>query len=271
MKITKLAPQMAYAINPTQQDVITQQSYKRLCIPIGVAFAMSISLSLSVITSPVRAETTGGENIQHYKNTQDVENTVGMVSQNAKPSSIAKNIEVKTNQEQQVNSAGSVDPEANAKSELIKSSEEKCEHDKNTTSVDQKTVSGEKHVSAAYTDESVAQTPTITNETLNTSQPPHNMSLVEDTKTNNSNSVDQAAEVINKIEPVSKPTDGKGALPTFAQADVNSDHYITKEELKNFPFLLHVFDKVDAGKDGKLEQHEYQSLKMETKREGEIS
>jgi len=40
--------------------------------------------------------------------------------------------------------------------------------------------------------------------------------------------------------------------------------------LKNFPYLLQVFDKVDAGKDGKLEQHEYQNLEMETKREGEI-
>jgi hypothetical protein len=46
---------------------------------------------------------------------------------------------------------------------------------------------------------------------------------------------------------------------------------VTKDELKNFPYLLQVFDKVDAGKDGKLEQHEYQNLKMETKREGEIS
>jgi len=60
-------------------------------------------------------------------------------------------------------------------------------------------------------------------------------------------------------------------LPTFAQTDVNGDHYITKDELQNFPYLLQVFDKVDAGKDGKLEQHEYQGLKMETEREGEVS
>jgi hypothetical protein len=71
-------------------------------------------------------------------------------------------------------------------------------------------------------------------------------------------------------KPVEKPTDGKGALPTFAQADVDGDHYVTKIELKNFPYLLQVFDKVDAGEDGKLEQHEYQNLKMETKREGEV-
>lgn len=71
-------------------------------------------------------------------------------------------------------------------------------------------------------------------------------------------------------KPVNKPADGKGRLPTFAQADINGDHYLTKDELQHFPYLLQVFDKVDAGSDGKLEQHEYQNLKMETKREGEV-
>lgn len=70
--------------------------------------------------------------------------------------------------------------------------------------------------------------------------------------------------------PVKKPADGKGRLPTFEEADVNGDHYITKKELQNFPYLLQTFDKVDAGHDGKLEQHEYQNLEMETKREGEV-
>ncbi|MDD5114368.1 MAG: EF-hand domain-containing protein [Methylobacter sp.] len=75
---------------------------------------------------------------------------------------------------------------------------------------------------------------------------------------------------VNTDEPVSKPSDGKGDLPTFAQADINGDHFVTKDELQNFPYLLQVFDKVDAGGDGKLEQHEYQNLKTETKREGEV-
>jgi hypothetical protein len=73
-----------------------------------------------------------------------------------------------------------------------------------------------------------------------------------------------------QLEAVEKPSDGKGAMPTFAEADIDNDHYITKAELKNFPYLLQVFDKVDAGEDGKLEQHEYQNLKMETKREAEV-
>jgi hypothetical protein len=71
-------------------------------------------------------------------------------------------------------------------------------------------------------------------------------------------------------KPVTKPADGKGRLPTFAQADINGDHYLTKDELQHFPYLLQVFDKIDAGSDGKLEQHEYQNLKMETKRAGEV-
>lgn len=78
-----------------------------------------------------------------------------------------------------------------------------------------------------------------------------------------------------KISPVQKPEKDTGEFPSgefpaFCQVDINGDHNITKDELQNFPELLRVFDKVDAGKDGKLEQHEYQNLEMETKREGEI-
>lgn len=82
----------------------------------------------------------------------------------------------------------------------------------------------------------------------------------------NSNSGSQNSQ----NSPAKKSADGKGKLPTFAEADVNGDHIVTKSELQNFPYLLQTFDKVDAGNDGKLEQHEYQNLKMETKREGEV-
>lgn len=74
----------------------------------------------------------------------------------------------------------------------------------------------------------------------------------------------------SQVNPAKKSPDGKGNLPTFAQADVNGDHVVTKSELQNFPYLLQTFDKVDAGNDGQLEQHEFQNLKMETKREGEV-
>lgn len=78
-----------------------------------------------------------------------------------------------------------------------------------------------------------------------------------------------------KPSPVGKPERDtgefpSGGIPSFCQADVNGDHYITKDELQNFPDLLKVFDKVDAGKDGRLEQHEYINLEMETSREGEV-
>lgn len=74
----------------------------------------------------------------------------------------------------------------------------------------------------------------------------------------------------SQVNPAKKSSDGKGNMPTFAQADVNGDHFVTKSELLNFPYLLQTFDKVDAGNDGQLEQHEFQNLKMETKREGEV-
>lgn len=78
-----------------------------------------------------------------------------------------------------------------------------------------------------------------------------------------------------KISPVGKPGRDTGEfpsgdIPSFCQVDVNGDHYITKDELQNFPELIRIFDKVDAGKDGRLEQHEFQNLEMEAKREGEI-
>ncbi|MEF3076949.1 hypothetical protein V2P20_18130 [Methylobacter sp. Wu1] len=55
--------------------------------------------------------------------------------------------------------------------------------------------------------------------------------------------------------------------PTFMEADKNGDHYVTKEELKDYPYLLKYFDKVDAGETGRLEEHEYGNLIMEKSRE----
>jgi hypothetical protein len=55
--------------------------------------------------------------------------------------------------------------------------------------------------------------------------------------------------------------------PSFREADKNGDHYVTKEELRDYPFLLKRFDEVDAGKTGRLEEHEYGNLVMEKSRE----
>jgi hypothetical protein len=55
--------------------------------------------------------------------------------------------------------------------------------------------------------------------------------------------------------------------PSFREADKNGDHYVTKEELQGYPYLLKRFDAVDAGKTGRLEEHEYGNLVMEKSRE----
>ncbi|MGZ8195737.1 MAG: EF-hand domain-containing protein [Methylosarcina sp.] len=55
--------------------------------------------------------------------------------------------------------------------------------------------------------------------------------------------------------------------PSFQEIDKNGDHYVTKDELEGYPFLLKHFDMVDAGKDGKLEEHEYANLVSEKRRE----
>jgi hypothetical protein len=55
--------------------------------------------------------------------------------------------------------------------------------------------------------------------------------------------------------------------PSFQEADKNGDHYVTKDELQGYPYLLKRFDSVDAGKTGRLEEHEYGNLVMEKSRE----
>jgi hypothetical protein len=57
------------------------------------------------------------------------------------------------------------------------------------------------------------------------------------------------------------------SAPSFREADKNGDHYVTKEELQDYPNLLKRFDEVDAGKTGRLEEHEYGNLVMEKSRE----
>ena len=65
----------------------------------------------------------------------------------------------------------------------------------------------------------------------------------------------------------SSNANGVPKSPTFQEADKNQDHYVTKDELEGYPILLHKFDSVDAGKDGKLEIHEYRNLVLEKRRE----
>jgi hypothetical protein len=55
--------------------------------------------------------------------------------------------------------------------------------------------------------------------------------------------------------------------PSCREADKNGDQYVSKEELQGYPYLLKRFDEVDAGKTGRLEEHEYGNLVMEKSRE----
>jgi hypothetical protein len=156
-------------------------------------------------------------------------------------------------------------------------SAEKCPGAEKTTSGTQTTPSGgnlgpeSKESSPATVKESGSQAPAPGNPSTNTGQSSQQMTpSATGTNTGNSTSGDKKPQIDRKMHPVSKAAEGEKAFPTFDKADKNGDHYVTKDEMQDYPSLLEVFDKVDAGKDGKLEQHEYQNLGMETKREGEI-
>jgi hypothetical protein len=189
-------------------------------VRLSFCLAIVLGIGLGLETSPAKAEDNGTLDIQHYMESQSIENKGGKSLQDPKVSDSPTNSQVtKTSQEGPVEKSGTGGNTKNTDQAAMAQPSEKC--------------SGAQK-SALYDSPSQSQTDTT-------------------------------------VEPVSKPADGKGKLPTFTQADVNGDHFVTKLELQNFPYLLQVFDKVDAGNDGQLEQHEYQNLKMETKREGEIS
>lgn len=217
MKTNKTTHEMPYLLN-THQLV-----KKHLSLPdnacLQFCLAVIIGVGFGFETAPVKAENNKELDIQHYMETQSLENTAMKSIQNTKKANPAKNIEVTYQQGPAIKSdtKGNLENTDQATKQTL--SEMKCAETEKTSSVD----------------------------------------------------IPQQSQVDRKIEPVIKPADGKGKLPTFAQADNNDDHFVTKLELQNFPYLLQVFDKVDAGNDGRLEQHEYQNLKMETKREGETS
>lgn len=60
-----------------------------------------------------------------------------------------------------------------------------------------------------------------------------------------------------------KGAQGMGKVQPFQAVDKNSDSYVTKSELMDSPSMLKHFDKVDANKDGQLEENEYKNLIME--------
>ncbi len=243
MKTKKIIHEVSntLAINPLEPTDLP--SYKATGLPFGLVI---MSIGLSLISQAVSAGTEHIHPYYRYIPYQGPSNTTGTGSQQQpKASGGAGDSEAKkTNKEEQTTSPGgkaeTAAPTAGTPSEQVKQThpaEQKAGEANGAATAnksEEKTSSGESKAGSA-----------------------------------------ESATTEQKISPVKKSEKDSGEfpsgkLPSFAQVDVNGDHYITKDELQNFPELLQVFDKIDAGKDGKLEQHEYQNLEMETIREGEV-
>ncbi len=282
MKTKKIIHEVSntLAINPLEPTDLP--SYKATGLPFGLVI---MSIGLSLISQAVSAGTEHIHPYYRYIPYQGPSNTTGTGSQQQpKASGGAGDSEAKkTNKEEQTTSPGgkaeTAAPTAGTPSEQVKQTHpaEQKNGEANGAATanksEEKTSSGESKVgsetspAAAGTvgQESKPLAPAAATGSPNTPQSP----LAKETKAEGSTTGEQKISPVKKSEKDSGEFPS-GKLPSFAQVDVNGDHYITKDELQNFPELLQVFDKIDAGKDGKLEQHEYQNLEMETIREGEV-
>ncbi len=275
MKIKKKPHEISDTININQLDLTKLHFFKIFSLPIWLVI---ISIGLSFATKSVRA---GTEDIHQYFRYVPYEgpgSIAGTASQRPKQSSGANATEAKkTDQSEQAKKTTESTGTATTDLTTKESSTSKCAGAEKTTSGEsssggktpcaENVGQGSKEPSA--TTGSSGQAPASGSQATTTGQNTQQSPLAKDPKAEGSMSAGQKS-------PVKKPEKDtgefpSGEFPSFAQVDINGDHYITKDELQNFPELLQVFDKVDAGKDGKLEQHEYQNLEMETKREGEIS
>jgi hypothetical protein len=309
MKAKKTIHEVSNTINTDQLDVRKLQYFKIFSLPVWLAIVISISLGFVAkpVRSETTGTEDVKRNYRYIK-PKGLENKAETTSQGAKASAPAKATEAKkTNQGKQAATSGAVETEKNANQaaketsgamgeakqtppgEQAKSpstataplstketSADKCPGAEKTTSGAQNPPAGgnvgqEPKESSPATVKERGDQAASGNQTTNTGQTPQQMTpSATGTSAGNLTSGDQKPQIDRKVEPVSKAAEGEPAAPSFEQADKNADHYVTKDELKDYPSLLEVFDKVDAGKDGKLEQHEYQNLGMETKREGEI-
>ncbi|MDO9048702.1 MAG: hypothetical protein Q7U66_13350 [Methylobacter sp.] len=267
MKTKKILYEISDTININPLDRTSLHFFKIFSLSIWLVI---MSISLSLVTQSVRA---GTEDIHRYYRYVPYEGPVsatGTAGERPKQSGGANATEAKkTEPSEQAKKATENTGTAATDLSAKESSTSKCAGAEKTTSGDSSSegkppcaenVGQESKQPSAAATESSGLAPASGSQAITTQQSP----LAKDTKAESSTSGDQKS-------PVKKPEKDTGEFPSFAQVDINGDHYITKDELQNFPELLQVFDKVDAGKDGKLEQHEYQNLEMETKREGEIS
>jgi hypothetical protein len=250
MKTRETIPEIASTSNTDPLHL-----FKIFSLPVWLVI---ISVSLSFVSKPVRA---GMEDIHPYYRYVPYEGPGGAAGtagqQRPKQPSGASATEAKKGE--QAVSPGGKQESTGTRSEEAKKTEQPSE---------------QKSQEPSATTESSGQAPASGTQPSTTGQGAQ-QSKESKAETPIPCEHEQKTGAERKMSPVGKPERDTGEfpsgdVPSFCQVDVNGDHYITKDELQNFPDLLKVFDKVDAGKDGRLEQHEFQNLEMETKREGEI-
>lgn len=289
MKTRKTIPEISRAINTDQLDQTKLHLFKIFSLPIWLII---ISIGLSFVTKPVRA---GIEDIHPYYRYVPYEGPGGTAGtagqQRPKQSSGASGTEAKKG-EQATSPGGkqeSAKPETKESAGTRSEETKKPEKPSEQTSKEPSATTGTTGQTPAPGNQpsTTGQTPAPGNQPATTGQAPAPGNQPSTTGQSAQQSKESKAEsptpceheqktgAERKVSPVGKP--GKdtgefpsGDIPSFCQVDVNRDHYVTKDELENFPDLLKIFDKIDAGKDGRLEQHEFQNLEMEAKREGEI-
>lgn len=253
-----------------------------------------LSCSIGFVAQPVAAESTEMLDIQHVMKPQRGENTSAMSNQGAKKSATAKGDAKAIHQANQTTPKKADMAAKKAPAEIQKPNmdankatnkamgkeySKKCS-DANKTTSDTKTKTSDNVMSNAgqnaqqMPDKNKVAESSMSNVAQKTQQIPNSPNKMSEGSMGNGGqnekkissgiaTIAQNATGDNsKSEPVSRPDSGK--FPEFSQADINADHYVTKEELKNFPYLLETFDHVDAGRDGKLEQHEYENLELQT-------
>jgi hypothetical protein len=252
MKTRKTIPEISSAMNTGQSDQTKLRLFKNFSLSIGLVV---IGIGFSIIAKPVKAGIEDIHPYYRYVPYQGPGSTAGTAGQQRpmKPSG-ASEAEAKKGEQ-------ATSPGGKAESAKPATQESAGTRSEETKKPEQPSEQTSKEPSA--TTGTSGQAPTSGTQPSTAGQ-----------KESKAESPVQC-EHEQKPSPVGKPKRDTGEfpsgdIPSFCQVDVNGDHYITKDELQNFPDLVRIFDKVDAGKDGRLEQHEYINLEMEAKREGEI-
>lgn len=283
MKIKKIIYEIPGAMNISELEPAHLHSLKVFSLPIWV---IAISIGLSFTAQPARAGTEDMHRYFRYVPYEGPKSTTGTDSQRPKQAPGANETEAKKAQtgeqavgtDQKPEGANQAKEAAGTRSEDAKKIESGEQAKKSSEATGTVPMSKSEEVKKTEPSEQTAK-PSESSGTgpTGSGQAPASGSQATTSSQNTQQPplTKEGSTAGDQKSPVKKPERDtgefpSGEIPSFSQVDINGDHYVTKDELKNFPELLRVFDKVDAGKDGRLEQHEFQNLEMETKREGEI-